>query len=132
VLEQRAGNKEQGEEREHGDKRIKDKKIKDKRGKGKATRGTENLRLFQVYCNKTTNKTLQAIGKRYDIGRHLTCHVARHTFATVSLQLGIPIEVVSKLLGHTNLRTTQISAKIVDEVKVREMEKWNSGIVVSG
>jgi site-specific recombinase XerD len=114
------------------DKRIKDKKIKDKRGKGKAIRDIENLRLFRVYCNKTTNKTLQAIGKRYDIGRHLTCHVARHTFATVSLQLGIPIEVVSKLLGHTNLRTTQIYAKIVDEVKVREMRKWNSGIVVSG
>ena len=82
--------------------------------------------LFHVYCNKITNRTLQAIGKRYSIGRHLTCHVARHTFATVSLQLGIPIEVVSRLLGHTNLRTTQIYAKIVDEVKVREMKKWNS------
>jgi site-specific recombinase XerD len=116
---------EQGEEGIK-DKKIKDKKINDKRGKGKATRDIENLRLFQVYCNKTTNKTLQSIGKRYAIGRHLTCHVARHTFATVSLQLGIPIEVVSKLLGHTNLRTTQIYAKIVDEVKVREMRKWNN------
>jgi site-specific recombinase XerD len=51
--------------------------------------------------------------------------VARHTFATLSLQLGIPIEVVSRLLGHTSLKTTLIYAKVVDEVKVREMKKWD-------
>ncbi|MDR1112748.1 MAG: tyrosine-type recombinase/integrase, partial [Bacteroidales bacterium] len=64
-------------------------------------------------------------GRQCAIGTHLTCHVARHTFATLSLQLGIPIEVVSKLLGHTSLKTTLIYAKIVDEVKIREMKKWD-------
>jgi integrase len=82
--------------------------------------------VFRIYCNKVTNRVLKQIGQRFDIHKKLTCHVARHTFATVSITLGIPIEVVSKLLGHTNLRTTQVYAKIVDSVKEREMEKWNS------
>lgn len=82
--------------------------------------------VFRVYCNKVTNRTLKQIGQQSGIQKKLTCHVARHTFATISITLGIPIEVVSKLLGHTNLKTTQVYAKIVDSVKEREMEKWNS------
>ena len=81
--------------------------------------------VFRVYCNKVTNRILKLVGQRYGIPKKLTCHVARHTFATVSITLGIPIEVVSKLLGHTNLKTTQVYAKIVDSVKEKEMEKWN-------
>lgn len=81
--------------------------------------------IFRVYCNKVTNKLLKKIATRYKIDKELTFHVARHTFATVSISLGIPIEVISKLLGHTNLKTTQVYAKIVDSVKTREMEKWN-------
>jgi site-specific recombinase XerD len=86
--------------------------------------GTDSV--FQVYCNKVTNKILKRLGVRYKIEKKLTCHVARHTFATISINLGIPIEVISKLLGHTNLKTTQVYAKIVDSVKEREMLKWNS------
>lgn len=81
--------------------------------------------IFKVYCNKVTNRVLKKIGTTLDFNKKLTCHVARHTFATVSISLGIPIEVVSKLLGHTSIRTTQVYAKIVDNVKIKEMGKWD-------
>jgi site-specific recombinase XerD len=80
---------------------------------------------FRIYCNKVTNRVLKKIGIELGLNKKLTCHVARHTFATVSISLGIPIEVVSKLLGHTSIRTTQVYAKIVDTVKVNEMKKWD-------
>jgi integrase/recombinase XerD len=55
----------------------------------------------------------------------ITCHTARHTFATISLQKGVPLEVVSRLLGHSDLKTTQIYARIVDSWKNRVMlDAW--------
>jgi len=81
--------------------------------------------VFRMYCNKVTNKVLKKIGTELGFNKKLTCHVARHTFATTSISLGIPIEVVSKLLGHTSIRTTQVYAKIVDTVKIKEMKKWD-------
>jgi site-specific recombinase XerD len=81
--------------------------------------------VFRMYCNKVTNKVLKKIGIELGFNKKVTCHVARHTFATTSISLGIPIEVVSKLLGHTSIRTTQVYAKIVDTVKIKEMKKWD-------
>ncbi len=81
--------------------------------------------LFKVMSNQKLNQYLKDIAKIAGIDKHLTFHVARHTFATVSIELGIPIEVVSRLLGHSDIKTTQIYARIVDNVKIREMQKWN-------
>ena len=50
-------------------------------------------------------------------------HVARHTAATLNLSLGVPIETVSKLLGHTKISTTQIYAKVIDANKKAAVHK---------
>lgn len=59
---------------------------------------------------------LEIIHKYQPLNKNLTFHLARHTFATtVTLSKGVPIETVSKMLGHTNIKTTQIYARITTE-----------------
>jgi site-specific recombinase XerD len=66
------------------------------------------------------NSYLKEIADTCNIHKNLTFHIARHTFATtVTISNGVPIETVSKMLGHKNLRTTQHYAKILD-LKVSE------------
>lgn len=73
-------------------------------------------KLLPVYSNQKTNLYLKEIAKELKIKKHLTFHIARHTFATtVTLTNGVPIETVSKLLGHTKIATTQIYAKVIDK-----------------
>ncbi|MDD6803201.1 MAG: tyrosine-type recombinase/integrase, partial [Prevotellaceae bacterium] len=50
-------------------------------------------------------------------GKHVTFHVARHTYATMLISLGVDLYTVSKLLGHSSIRHTQRYAKIIDSVK---------------
>lgn len=72
--------------------------------------------LLPIYSNQKTNDYLKEIAKQCKISKKLSFHVARHTFATtVTLSNGVPIETVSKLLGHTKLSTTQIYARVVDQ-----------------
>jgi len=72
--------------------------------------------LFPVLSNQKMNSYLKEIVNVCGINKELTFHVARHTFATtVTLSNGVPIESVSKMLGHTNIKTTQHYAKILDK-----------------
>ena len=57
------------------------------------------------------------------LAQPITFHVARHTAATLNLSLGVPIETVSKLLGHTKISTTQIYAKVIDANKKAAVHK---------
>lgn len=76
--------------------------------------------LLPVYSNQKTNQYLKLIAGLCKIEKNLSFHVARHTFATsVTLSNGVPIETVSKLLGHKKLSTTQIYARVMEQ-KVSE------------
>ena len=77
-----------------------------------------------IYSNQKCNQYLKAIAHICGIDKRLTFHTARHTFAVQCANLGISQEVTSKLLGHSDLRTTGIYYKIVNERIDREMEKW--------
>jgi integrase len=76
--------------------------------------------VMPVTSNQKTNRALKKIAEHCNINKELTFHIARHTFATtVTLSNGVPIESVSKMLGHRRIATTQHYAKIVDK-KVEE------------
>ncbi|MFY1047566.1 site-specific integrase [Chryseobacterium sp. GP-SGM7] len=77
-------------------------------------------KLLPILSNQKMNAYLKEIADLCDINKELTYHIARHTFATtVTLANGVPIESVSKMLGHKNIKTTQHYAKILDK-KVSE------------
>jgi site-specific recombinase XerD len=72
--------------------------------------------LLPVITNQKMNAYLKEIADLCGITKNLSFHVARHTFATtVTLSKGVSIESVSKMLGHTNIKTTQIYARITDD-----------------
>lgn len=80
-------------------------------------------KLLPVRSNQKLNEYLKDMAELCGISKKVTFHLARHTFATtVTLANGISMEVVSKLLGHKNLRTTQIYAKMVDKRVQAEMD----------
>lgn len=72
-------------------------------------------RILPVLSNQKMNSYLKEIADACGFTKTLTYHIARHTFATtVTLSNGVPIETVSKMLGHRNLKTTQHYARILD------------------
>lgn len=78
--------------------------------------------LFPVISNQKTNSYLKEIADLCNINKAVTFHIARHTFATtVTLSNGVPIESVSKMLGHTTIRSTQVYAKVVEQKLSEDM-----------
>ena len=80
-------------------------------------------KLLPVLSNQKMNAYLKEIADLCEITKELTFHIARHTFATtVTLSNGVPIESVSKMLGHKSIKTTQHYAKILDKKVSEDME----------
>lgn len=86
--------------------------------------GTDDFTFYKIASAKI-NLGLKTIRTATGIEKPLTCHVARHTFATLCLQLNISIPTISKMLGHTKIATTMIYAKVLDETKKQEIAKWD-------
>ena len=79
-------------------------------------------RIFHMLSNQKTNAYLKELADICGLKKKLTYHVARHSFAvTVCLENGIPIETLSKVLGHTSLRVTQAYAKITYKKIMNDM-----------
>lgn len=92
----------------------------------------ESEYLFPTISNQKSNAYLKELADICHIRKRVTFHVARHTFAvTVCLENGLPIETLSKMLGHTNLRITQAYArityrKVTEDMKVlkNKLKDW--------
>jgi site-specific recombinase XerD len=80
--------------------------------------------IFPNLSNQKLNAYLKELADLASIDKNLTFHMARHTFATtITLANGVPIESISSMLGHKNIRTTQIYSKVVNEKVSRDMKK---------
>ena len=82
-------------------------------------------RIFKVVENSHFNRTLRKVAPKLGYHKYIHCHLARHTFATTCITLGISLPSTSKLLGHRNVETTLIYAKFVDTFLDKEMKKFN-------
>lgn len=80
--------------------------------------------IFRISpATSVITQRLQAWADNANVNKRISYHVSRHTFATMLLSVGVDIYTVSKLLGHTNISTTQIYAKIIDKKKVDAISK---------
>lgn len=85
--------------------------------------GLEKGKLLPVPSNQKMNAYLKEIAGICNIDKTLTTHVARHTFACLAVEYGMPIDVLAKILGHSNTNMTRHYAKFSEQFIGREMQK---------
>jgi len=82
--------------------------------------------VFESISNACINRKLKKLAQKAKIFKNITFHIARHSFATtITLNNDVPLITVSKMLGHSNTRTTQIYAKVLQKKVSLDMEKLN-------
>jgi site-specific recombinase XerD len=88
-----------------------------------------NGTIFPQISNQDLNRNLKIMAEVCGINKYMSFHLARHTFATVvTLKNGVPIETVSKMLGHTKISTTEIYAEVDDEKIMADMSEVENRI----
>ncbi len=80
-------------------------------------------RVFNLHIHDATRKQINKWVEKAELTKHVTWHVGRHTFATMALTHNIDIYTLRDLLGHKDLKNTQIYAKLIDEKKVEAIDK---------
>lgn len=84
--------------------------------------------LFNIGSHDTINKRIKEVAKLCGIEKRTSFHLSRHTFAVLALNYGMPIESVSKILGHTNITTTQIYAKVTNTKLEHDISMFESRV----
>ena len=80
--------------------------------------------VFRTNCSRSVmSAKLSIVGKACGIRERLSYHMARHTFGTMSLSAGIPIESIAKMMGHASISSTQIYAQVTDNKISEDMDK---------
>ena len=87
----------------------------------------DRLKIHSAISSATayTNKDLKKLRVRAGLNKHISFHTARHSWAVRALQKGMRIEYVSRLMGHSSVKNTEIYAKILDCELDKAMEVFN-------
>ena len=89
-----------------------------------AVKGKGDVLVFPRSCGRSAiNNKLSTVGLACGIRQRLSFHMARHTFGTLSLSAGIPIESIAKMMGHASITSTQIYAQVTDKKISEDMDK---------
>lgn len=80
-------------------------------------------RFFSIPDNSTWNRKIQRIAKKYGVRKHISAHVARHTFATRLLASNVPITTIQKVIGHRKPETTMLYARLTDSMLISQFAR---------